>query len=188
MIIFWMEQDLARVRARVLSHDLGGKAGEPRLSGASDTSVTPVGCPTALEQIGEVTFEPESGADIGEEPGEAVCPPAPPGKEAKEQMHEQGRPHLPFDGVGVVPKEVDQLHGLLELFEKSFDRPATTVEIGHGAGTPREIVGEENHLAFHAIDLDQGGDPAQDARVIPPGIVPGEDDELHRAGPYPRGY
>ena len=66
-----MKCDFTRVRSRVLSHELRGKAGEPRLGVAVATSVAPAGCPTAFEQIGEVTFEPESRADIGEEPGEA---------------------------------------------------------------------------------------------------------------------
>src|ERR1019366_8884626 len=124
-----MKRDLTRARSRVLSHELRGKPREPRLSGAVDPSATPVGCPTAFEQNGEVTLKPESRSDIGAEPGEAVCPPTAPGEEAQEQMHKQRGPHLPLDSVGVVPEEVDQLHGLLELLEKSFDRPATTVEI-----------------------------------------------------------
>ena len=154
------------------------KTGEPPLSVAVDTALTPVGCPTAFEQIGQVALEPESGADIGEEASEAVFPSAAPGEEAQEQMHEQRGPHLPLDGVGVVPEEVDQLHRLLELFEKDLDGPAATVEVGDGAGTPREVVGEKDHLAFHAFDLDQGGDPAQDAGIILPGVVAGEEDEF----------
>ena len=173
-----MKRDIARVRSRVLSHEWRSKAGEPCLSGAADTSATPVGCPTAFEQIRQVALKPKRRADIGEQAREGVRPPAAPSEEAQEQMDEQRGPDLPLDGVGVVAEEVDQLHGLLELFEKCFDGPAAPVEIGHSAGTPGEVVGEENHFAFLAVDLDQGGDPAQDAGIIPMSIVAGEHDEF----------
>ena len=60
------------------------------MRGSADPSATPAGCPTALEPIGQVPFEPERRPDKGEEPGEAVRPPAAPGQEAQGRVMGSG--------------------------------------------------------------------------------------------------
>jgi hypothetical protein len=48
-----------------------------------------------------------------------VAPLAEEGAEAQQQIHQQGRPHLPAHGAGVVPEKVGQLQRLFEFLEVS---------------------------------------------------------------------
>ena len=123
------------------------------------------GCPIAFEQAVPSQFLPQGRTDQGEEPGEAVSPLAEAGPEAQQQIDEQGRPHLPAHGVGVVAEEVGQLQGLFEFLEKYLDAPAAAVEIGDGLRAPDHIVGQKNHFPEFAVHLDQGGNAAQFDRI-----------------------
>ena len=55
---------------------------------------------------------------------EAVGPIRTPRLEAQQQIHRQGRPELPADGLLGMPEEVADLQGLFDLFEE--DRESTT--------------------------------------------------------------
>ena len=96
-------------------------------------------CPIAFEQIGQVNFLPESGSDEREETRKAVIPSAEESLVLEQDVGEESGPDLPAPkafGVGVVAQEVSKLEGLLDLFEESFDLPATAIPIGHGCGAP----------------------------------------------------
>ena len=154
-----------------------GETGQISLFWVAQESSAAVGCPIAFQQAAEFDFLPEGGADQGEEPGEAVRPPAQ--KDAKAQQHigEQGGPDLPADGVGTVAEEVRQVEGLFEFLEEALDAPAAAVEIGDGLGTPLQIIGQENHFAEFAVHLDPGRDAAQFDRISFLGLA-GEGDEV----------
>ena len=124
-------------------------------------AAAPTGCPIDFQQAAEFPVLPEGRADQGEEPGEAVAPLTQVRTEAQEHIGQQRRPHLPFDGVGVVAEEVGQLQGLFEFFEEDLDAPAAAVEVSDGLGAPRQVVGQENHFPQLAVHLDKGGDAAQ---------------------------
>lgn len=119
------------------------------------------GCPIDFEQAAQFEFLPQGRAQQGKEAGEAVAPSAQPSREAQQDIGQQGRPHLPADGVGGVAEEVRQLEGLFDLFEEHLDAPAAAVKIGDGLGAPRQVVGQKNHFPKFAVHLDQGHDAAQ---------------------------
>ncbi len=54
-------------------------------------------------------------------------PSATPRLESQKCENQQGHPHLPPRGVGVVPEAVGQLKVLLDLFEGDLDLPAASV-------------------------------------------------------------
>src|SRR5664279_5855372 len=110
------------------------KAGQIRLFWLAQKASAATGCPIDFQQAAEFAVLPESRADQGEEPGEAVRPLAQMGGEAQEHIGQQRRPDLPFDGVGAVTQEVSQLQGLFEFLEEEFDAPAAAVEVGDGLG------------------------------------------------------
>lgn len=96
---------------------------------------------------------PKSGANQREYPGEAADPARNPGLEAQQQIAKQGTPNLPAHSISTVAQKVSQLESLFNLLEEDFDFPAGAIEIGHAAGTPIHVVGEELHLTLDAIDL-----------------------------------
>src|ERR1019366_7347154 len=169
---------ISRTRSHWLSHRISCEAREPSLLGTAETSEVPVGCPTGFDEAVNIALKPESGTDVGDEPGEAVGPTTLPSYKPQEKINEQGSPHLPLHGVGRVAQEVDQLDGLLNLLEKRLYGPAAAVKLADGGGGPLGVVGQEDHDAILAVDLDQGGDPAQESGTIPTGIVALEHDQL----------
>src|ERR1700678_3340428 len=161
-----------------LSHRISCEAREPGLLRTAETSEVPVGCPTGIDEAINIPIKPESGTDVGDEPGEAMGPPTLPGQEAQKQMDKQCGPDLPLHGVGRVTQEVDQLDGLLNLLEKRLDGPTAAVEFTDGGGGPLGVVGQEDHDTLLAVDLNQGCDPSQETRVVLAGIVALEHDEF----------
>ena len=131
------------------------------LLGRAEETAAATGCPIDFQQAAPGQFLPQGRTHQGKEPGETVAPLAEAGPEAQQQIDEQGRPHLPAHGVGVVAEEVGQLQGLFEFLEEHLDTPAAAVEIGDGLRAPRHVVGQENHFPEFAVDLDQGGNAAQ---------------------------
>jgi hypothetical protein len=123
------------------------------------------GRPIDFEQAAEFEFLPQGRAQQGKEAGETVAPLAQPGTEAQEHIGQQGRPHLPADGVGGVAEEVRQLEGLFDLLEEHLDLPAAAVKVGDGLGAPLQIVGQKNHFPKFAVHLDQSHDAAQLDRI-----------------------
>src|SRR5208282_5660382 len=123
------------------------KAGQIRLFWLAQKASATTGWPIDFQQAAEFPVLPEGRADQGEEPGEAVRPPAQMGAEAQEHITQQRRPDPPFDGVGGVAEEVGQLEGLFEFIEKGFDAPAAAIQVGDGLGAPLQMVGQKNHLA-----------------------------------------
>src|ERR1700678_1590639 len=154
-----------------LSHRISCEAREPSLLGTAETSEVPFGCPTGFEEAMNIAIKPESGTDVGDEPGEAMGPTALPGYEPQEKMNEQGGPDLPLHGVGRVAKEVDQLDRLLNLLRKCLHGPAASVKLADGRSCPLGVVGKEDHDALFAVDLDERGDPSQETRIVLAGIV-----------------
>lgn len=88
----------------------------------AEEAAAATGCPIAFEQAAPVEFLPQGRTHQGKEPGEAVSPLAEAGPETQQQIDEQGRPHLPAHGVGVVTEKVGQLQGLFEFLEEHFNR------------------------------------------------------------------
>src|SRR5580765_3163669 len=100
------------------------ESGQKGLLGRAQKASAAPGCPIDFEQAAQFEDLPQGRAQQREEPGEAVRPLTQPGTEAQQDIGQQGGPYLPAHRVGAVAQEVGQLEGLLELFEKDFDRPA----------------------------------------------------------------
>ena len=147
------------MRAR-LSHSLSPESREIGALRGREGSKAPACCPTAFQEIAQVQMLPKRGAKEGEKAGEAACPTREIGLEAQEQIAKQGAPDLPAHGIGAVAQKIGQLECLFDLLEEDLDGPARAVKIGHTAGTPVQIVGEELHLALDSIDFDQCAHPA----------------------------
>ena len=124
-----------------------------------------IGCPIDFQQTAKLPVLPESRADESKEPGETVTPLTKKGAEAQEQIGQQCRPNLPFDGVGIVAKEVSQLEGLFEFLKEDLDAPTAAVKVGDGLGAPSHVVGQENHFPQLTVHLDEGGDTPQLDRI-----------------------
>ncbi len=62
---------------------------------------------------------------------------------AQGHVEQECRPELPADGLLAVTQEVAELEGLFDLLEEHFDAPARLIEVAYAAGTPFEIVGDE---------------------------------------------
>ena len=137
------------------------EAGQIGLLRRAQKAPSAIGCPIALQKAAQFQFLPEGRADQCKEPGKAVAPLAQVGAETQEDIGQQRRPHLPFDGVGVVAEKVGQLEGLFEFLEEDLDAPAAAVEVGDGLGAPLQVVGQKNHFPQLAVHLDEGGDAAQ---------------------------
>ncbi len=162
----------------MLSHEERVESGQFALGRRGGESAGTRCCPTVFQQCGEVAPQPQRGAHIGEQAREAVRPVVAPSEKAKEEMHEQRGPDLPLHGVGAVAEEVDELHRLLELLEEHFDLPAAAVQVAHGDGTPVQMVGEENHDPFLAVDFDHRRHAAQELRIIFLGVHALEHDQI----------
>ena len=135
------------------------------------------GCPIDFQQAAQFEFLPQGRAQQRKEPRETVAPLAEPSTETQQHIGQQRRPHLPAHGVGRVAQEVRQLEGLLELFEEHFNLPAAPVEVGDGLRAPRQVVGQENHLADFTVHLDPGHDAPQFDRIVLAGRA-GEADQI----------
>src|SRR5712672_2010047 len=98
-------------------------------------------CPTESEQIPQVNFSPERGAQQREEPGKGVIPATDHGQKAHQHVEQQGRPDLPADRVCAVAQKITQLQALLNLFKEHFDLPSAAIQISHTGGAPLEMVG-----------------------------------------------
>src|ERR1700678_7706 len=164
--------------SRRLSHRISCEAREPSLLRTAETSEVPVGCPTGVDEAINIALQPESGTDVGDTPGEAVGPTTLPDKEAQEKVNEEGGPDLPLNGVGRVAQEVDQLDGLLNLFEKNLYGPAAAVKFTDGGGSPLGVVGQEDHDALLAVDLNACRDPSQETRIVLASVVALQNDEF----------
>ena len=123
-------------------------------------------CPIQAQGLDEVAPDPERAADDACKAGEAQPPLRQKGEIPEYEVGEESRPHLPPHGVLAVADEVMYLTGLLELLEERLDAPAITVDLGHRARGPREVVGQEHHLLHLSLDLDDGRDAAQRAFVL----------------------
>ena len=80
---------------------------------------------------------------------------------SQQDIDEQGRPELPTDGVFAVAEEVADFERLFDLFEEDLDAPARLVKRAHAAGGPGEVVGDEDHDDFFAVDGDEHFDAAK---------------------------
>ncbi len=142
----------------MLSHS-SIKSWEIRILWSGQTSEMSSCCPTESKQIPQVNFSPERRSQQREETSERVAPTAYHAQKAHQDVEQQRRPDLPADRVGAVAQEIAQLQALLDLLKEHFDLPAATIQISHTAGAPREIIGQELHLAFLTVDLHQSPDP-----------------------------
>jgi len=147
------------------------------LLGRAQETAAATGCPIAGQQAAPVQFLPQGRTHQSKEPGEAVAPLAEASPEAQQQIDEQGCPHLPAHGVGVVAEEVGQLEGLFEFLEEHFNAPAAAIQVSDGLRAPAHVVGQENHFPELAVHLDQGGDAAQLDRIKLFGRA-GQDDQV----------
>src|ERR1017187_1924374 len=94
------------------------ESGQKGLLGRAQKPAAATGCPIDFEQAAELEFLPQGRAQQGKEAGETVAPLAQPGAEAQQDIGQQGRPHLPADGVGGGAQKVRQLERLLELLDR----------------------------------------------------------------------
>ena len=79
---------------------------------------------------------PEHGPQTGEQTREAMCPVAASVKKAQQDVGEQCRPHLPFNGVATVPEKSSEFQRLFDLLEECLDIPARFVQIADAGGNP----------------------------------------------------
>src|ERR1039458_9121418 len=107
--------------------------GEKGLLWRAQKPAAAAGCPIDFEQAAQFEFLPQGRAQQGKEAGETMAPLAQPGGEAQQDIGQQGRPHLPADGVGGVAREVRQLEGLFDLLEEDLDRKS--VVLGKSGGS-----------------------------------------------------
>ena len=134
-------------------------------------------CPIGLQETRQIPTTPESAAEQGKKPDEAMAPVMKECLEAKKHINQQGCPYLPTDSIGTVAQEVSQLQGLFDLLKKGFNRPTAAVKVGDTGRTPLQVVSQENHFLFNPVNLDQGGDPAHQFGVVGQdgGIAQGDD-------------
>gem|GEM_PF-6447515 len=120
-------------------------------------------CPITSQHSQQVQPLPHRRSHHSEEPRKTMPPLAHVRGEAQQHIHQQRRPYLPADGVGVVTEEVAELERLLHLLEKDLNVPAGAIEVAHAARTPVAVVADEDHQSLLALDLDldPGLDPAQ---------------------------
>ena len=130
------------------------------------------------QQLAQRHFIPEDPANQGAQPAEAMVPIAHVAEVAQQHVNEQGRPHLPAHGVGIVPKEVAQLEILFDLLEEDFDLPAALVEIAHTAWRPLGMVGDEGQFLLLAVDFNDCHYPAQSLRMGFSGLLGLEHDDI----------
>jgi hypothetical protein len=128
-------------------------------------------CPRESQQIPQVNFSPERRSQQREEPGERVIPAAHHAQKAHQDVEQQRSPDLPADRVGAVAQEIAQLQALLDLFKKHFDLPTAAIQTSHTPSAPREIIGQELHLALLALNLHQSPDPAHRFGIIGAGVL-----------------
>jgi len=124
----------------------------------------------------------------GDEPGEAMGPTTSPGQESQEKMNELGGPDLPLHGIVRLAQEVDQLDSLLNFLEKCLDGQAAAVKDTDGGGGPLGVVGQKDHDALLAVDLNERLDPSQETRIVLAGIVDLEHDPFILEDALIRGF
>lgn len=138
------------------------KTRQPRLSQRPQRPHAPARRPIALEQSEQVHAFPQRRTGHDKKARETMSPAGEIGLEAQQHTDQQGGAGLPPNGVGAAPQEVAQLQGLLELLEERLDAPATAIEVADRPRTLLKVVGDENHPAPLASDLDPRLDPAQE--------------------------
>ena len=106
------------------------------------------GCPIGIQQIVQVKIAPQNRPQNGKESRKTVCPRRKMSEVTQKQVHQQANPYLPTDSIGAVAPKVGQLQRLLDLFEKHFDVPPTSIEFGHRPGTPRQMVGQKDQRLY----------------------------------------
>ena len=123
------------------------------------------GCPIGFNQFGKVPASPKRDPYDSEQALKAVIPSMHEFEAAHQQMDEQPRPYLPAHGIGTVAEEVGELQRLLDFLKEHLDVPAAAVELRDRPRTPFQMIGQEDHLDILAVDLHEGDDAAQLARV-----------------------
>ena len=123
------------------------------------------GCPIGFKQDRQIPATPKRCPYNREQALEAVFPSVHERKAAHEQMDQQPHPDLPSNRVGTVTKEIGELKRLLYLLKEHLDVPSAAVEFGDRPRAPLQVVGHEDHLDILSVDLDEGHDAAQFARI-----------------------
>ncbi len=86
-------------------------------------------CPTGFEHAVYAETTPQDSPQDGEEPGEGALPPGSVCDETEQYIGQQRGPDLPPHRMFVVPQEIGELEGLLDLLEEHFDSPTGLVKI-----------------------------------------------------------
>lgn len=123
------------------------------------------GCPIGFKQDRQIPATPQRCPYNREQALEAMFPSVDERKAAHEKMDQKPHPDLPPNGVGAVAEEVGELKRLLDLLEEHLDIPAAAVEFSDRPRAPLQVVGHEDHLNILSVDLDEGNDAAQFARI-----------------------
>src|SRR6185437_6947811 len=136
--LFYMTEK-AKVRWKLLGCRTAlCNSGQIRLLGAGQIAEVTTGCPIALEQRQQIPFLPQHRADQREEARETVAPIRKKTQVTQQEVNQQRRPDLP-------PAPI-QFHDAL--------------------GAPLQVVAQENHFDFLAVDLHQRHDPAEQFREV----------------------
>ena len=136
-----------------------------RLFRSSSDATGWFGCPIGFQQGGQVPATPKRSPNDGEQALEAVIPSVHEFEAAHQQMDEQPCPYLPAYGIGAVAEKVGELERLLDFFKEHLDIPPAAVELRDRPRAPLQMVGQEDHFYILAVDLHEGYDAAQLARV-----------------------
>ena len=123
------------------------------------------GCPIGFNQCRQVPSTPKRGPYDGAQALKAVIPPVHELETAHQQVYEQSSPYLPAHGIGAITEEVGKLERLLHLFEEYLDVPPAAVELRDRPRAPLLMVGQEDHLDILSVELHEGYNAAQLARV-----------------------
>ena len=67
---------------------------------------------------------------------------------------------------------------LVRLLEKHFDPPAGLIERTDARRSPLKVVGDESHLHFLSVDLDEHHNPEQTCGILLPAFRCLQDDEI----------
>ena len=119
---------------------VSNKSGEKGLVWPAKIAKTTPGCPIVGQELEQVPLAPQTGADDGKQPAEAMCPVGEEGQVTEQEIDQQGHPHLPPHRIGAGAQKVGQLEGLLDLFEENFDLPPAAVKFHNIHRTPSQLV------------------------------------------------
>ena len=135
-------------------------------------------CPIEPQEIVDVNLHPDCRAHDSNKTGVASGPSRQEAHVPHHEMHDERRPDLPPDGVGVRSVETLNLQRLLEFLEEDFNGPSRLVEFGNRACGPCEVVRDEDHFPWLSADIDDSSDAAERFVVFDAGLPLCERDDL----------